>query len=264
MQKVRYNHLNSYLKNISKLKEKNKALKEYNKASNKLTETKNKISEIWTNIQSWFNTNVAPKFTLSYWTNKFDTMKQGASQKLTEVKNTITNIWNSIKSWFGRYVAPIFTKNYWVNKFNSIKEGIRSALNNIKDTVSNIVGNIKDKINSIGDKISSGISGVANWFSGNSRSTTYSLRSANVPQMATGGIATRSTIVEVGEAGREGILPLENNTGWMDVLADKIAARNGTAPSKIVLKVGERELGWATINSINQITKQTGGLQLQL
>jgi hypothetical protein len=28
--------------------------------------------------------------------------------------------------------------------------------------------------------------------------------------------------------------------------------------------VGEKELGWATINAINGITEQTGGLQLAL
>ena len=49
----------------------------------------------------------------------------------------------------------------------------------------------------------------------------------------------------------------------MDTLADKIAARN-QGPTKIVLKVGEKELGWATINSINNITQQTGGLQLKI
>ena len=81
--------------------------------------------------------------------------------------------------------------------------------------------------------------------------------------MATGGIAVSSTLANIGENGREAVLPLDRNTEWMDRLADKIAARNNT-PSKIVLKVGEREIGWAAINGINQVTKQTGGLQLQL
>ena len=49
--------------------------------------------------------------------------------------------------------------------------------------------------------------------------------------------------------------------GWMDALADRIAARN-SSPSKVVLMLDGRELGWATINNINAITKQTGGLQL--
>ena len=49
----------------------------------------------------------------------------------------------------------------------------------------------------------------------------------------------------------------------MDLLADRIAARNG-APSKIVLMLDGKELGFAAINSINNITRQTGALQLAL
>lgn len=83
----------------------------------------------------------------------------------------------------------------------------------------------------------------------------------SVPKMATGGIVTSSTLANIGEAGREAVLPLENNTGWMDTLADRIASRNG-APGKIVLELDGKELGYATINSINDITRQTGSLQL--
>ena len=83
------------------------------------------------------------------------------------------------------------------------------------------------------------------------------------PAMATGGIVTRATTALIGENGREAVLPLENNTEWMDSLADRIASRNNT-PSKIVLALDGRELGWANINSINSITRQTGSLQLTL
>lgn len=44
---------------------------------------------------------------------------------------------------------------------------------------------------------------------------------------ATGGITNGPSIGLVGEAGREAILPLENNTGWMDILANKISGING-------------------------------------
>lgn len=84
-----------------------------------------------------------------------------------------------------------------------------------------------------------------------------------IPMLATGGIVTAPTFAGIGENGREAVLPLEHNTGWMDALADRIAARSG-GPTKVVLKVGEKELGEATIKAINQNTKQNGGLQLQL
>ena len=87
------------------------------------------------------------------------------------------------------------------------------------------------------------------------------LKLIDIPQLATGGITTGATMAMIGERGREAVLPLENNTGWMDSLADRIAARNNT-PSKVVLMVDGKELGYATINSINDITRQTGNLQL--
>ena len=84
-----------------------------------------------------------------------------------------------------------------------------------------------------------------------------------VPQMAKGGIVNSATLALFGEQGREAVVPLENNTEWMDVLANRIAERNST-PSKIVLMLDGKELGYASINSINGITKQTGKLQLAL
>lgn len=84
-----------------------------------------------------------------------------------------------------------------------------------------------------------------------------------VPYLAKGGIVTSATTAVIGERGKEAVLPLENNTEWMDRLADRLAART-QAPSKIVLSLDGKELGWATINSMNDITKQTGSLQLVL
>ncbi len=46
--------------------------------------------------------------------------------------------------------------------------------------------------------------------------------SSPLPALATGGITQGPTMALIGEAGQEAVLPLENNTGWMDVLADKI------------------------------------------
>ena len=40
--------------------------------------------------------------------------------------------------------------------------------------------------------------------------------------MAIGGIVTRPTRALIGENGAEAIIPLERNTGWLDILADKI------------------------------------------
>ena len=46
----------------------------------------------------------------------------------------------------------------------------------------------------------------------------------NVQWLAKGGILTRPTLFGGGEAGREAVLPLDNNTGWADIVADRLAA----------------------------------------
>lgn len=45
-----------------------------------------------------------------------------------------------------------------------------------------------------------------------------------VPMLAKGGIVDGATHAIIGEAGKEAVLPLENNTGWMDDLAMKLAS----------------------------------------
>lgn len=49
----------------------------------------------------------------------------------------------------------------------------------------------------------------------------------DTPEMAVGGIVTAPTRALIGENGPEAVLPLENNTGWMDILAQKINGAGG-------------------------------------
>lgn len=46
-----------------------------------------------------------------------------------------------------------------------------------------------------------------------------------IPLMAKGGIVDKPTLAMVGEAGKEAVMPLENNTAWIDKLADKLSGK---------------------------------------
>jgi len=48
------------------------------------------------------------------------------------------------------------------------------------------------------------------------------LATVSLPRLAKGGIVDGATPLIAGEAGREAIVPLENNTGWLDIVASKI------------------------------------------
>lgn len=171
------------------------------------------------------------------------------------------NAWSAIKNVFAGWGD--FFKGLW-NTIKSIFGNIATSIGNtivaiVKGAINGIFKMIEDKINFFVDALNGAI-GLINKIPGVNLSK---LSRFKIPRLAEGGIATSSTIANIGEAGKEAILPLENNTEWMDTLASKIAERNA-GPSKIVLQVGEKELGWAAINGINGITKQTGNIQLAL
>ena len=223
----------------------------------KLGEVRTQLMNSWNNIREYFNTNIAPKFTLAYWQAKFDTIRAAASTKINEAKTAFQNGWNLVKSWFTSNVAPKFTASYWTTKFNSIKDGAKAAMNGVISIVEKAINAIVRNLNKIKISIPSWVPNIGG------KSFGISLNTVSIPRLAKGGIAVGSTLANIGEAGREAVLPLDNNTQWMDKLADRIAARN-SSPTKVVLKVGERELGYAVIDAINRNTKQTGGLKLQL
>lgn len=218
-----------------------------------------RVKGLWSDITTWFKSNVAPKFEKSYWMTKFDTIRQAASEKLEAAKQLFTSIWSSITSWFSSSVAPKFTSTFWAEKFNSIKDGAKSVLNSLIGIIEKAANSIVGKVNSISFTAPSWVPGYGG------KTIGFNLKTISIPRLANGGITTGSTIANIGEKGTEMVLPLTGTQGsaWMDMLADKIASRN-QSPSKIVLSVDGRELGWAAIRNINGITEQTGGLQLVL
>lgn len=193
-------------------------------------------------------------------------------------------IWDSLKLGVGIVVdvfsgkwGSAFDKvkqllNTWVEYFKKRIEIIKDVVKGvgtffgdvIKGALNGIIGIAEKAVNAIIKRINKLSWTVPDWVPAiGGQKWGFNFKEISIPRLAEGGIATRSTIANIGEAGTEAILPLENNTEWMDTLASKIAERN-QGPSKIVLQVGEKELGWAAINGINGITKQTGNIQLAL
>lgn len=181
----------------------------------------------------------------------------------TRLKNWFSDTWEDIKSSvskFGDYLGNFFS-GLW-DKIKNIFKGLGSKLGEwiqagVKAAVNGIISLIESKINGAISLINGGIR-LINKIPGVNISRISKL---NLPRLAKGGIVDSATIAMVGEQGKEAVVPLENNTEWMDRLADRLATRNNS-PTKLVLMVDGKELGWTTINSINNITKQTGNLPL--
>lgn len=164
------------------------------------------------------------------------------------IKNIFSGVWEAIVA-IGKFFA-----NGFIGIINLMIKGVESVLNFVIDGINALLSRVNKAINNVGSLL--GKSWDVNLHIGR-----VSWR--GIPYLAEGGIALGPTMAMIGEKGKEAVLPLENNTGWMDALAEKLAAKT-KGPSKIVLNVDGKELGYAAINNINSITKQTGSLPLKL
>lgn len=87
---------------------------------------------------------------------------------------------------------------------------------------------------------------------------TFGVDSVSVPAFATGGIVPHKTVAMIGEQGKEAVLPLESNTGWMDVLAEKLSSKIGSGSSTVVLELDGREFGRAVVEQGSRETRRIG------
>lgn len=148
--------------------------------------------------------------------------KTGETINSDLILNTVKDTWARIKAFWNAHIGFIFTREWWRKKFDCIKQGMKDALNGVIGIVERTINNIVSKLNSFSIKI-------PNWvptYGGSSLG--FNIPYAHLPRLAKGGIVNnpgRGQAVIAGEAGAEAILPLQNNTEWMDMLVDKVADR---------------------------------------
>lgn len=192
---------------------------------------------VWANIKKVFAA------VGDYFKSVFDAAGKAIKKVFDGITKYFGEVWQKIKDIFGKVGTAIA---------DGISGAVKAAINAVLGTAVKVINGFISAINlAIG--VLNAIPGVE----------ITKLSKLEVPKLAKGGIVESATLAMFGENGREAVLPLENNTQWMDALAERIASRNNT-PSKIVLALDGKELGYATINSINNITRQSGSLQLVL
>ena len=201
--------------------------------------------------------------------NKFNEIKQGITDKITAAKDSVVDAVSNIVSGFREKFNT--ARTYVFAIFDNIKKGLSDKINAAKDAVGGVIDTIKGFFNFTFQmphipKPSFGIS-PAGW-------TVGDLLKGSIPKLsiqwnAVGGVFDSPTIVPygntlqgLGEAGAEAIVPLEKNTKWMDVIANKLSERQSKTP--IILMVNDKVLAQTTIDSINNLTRQTGSLALNI
>jgi hypothetical protein len=128
----------------------------------------------------------------------------------------------------------------------------------------------RNVINGIIDFINSFIRGVNNLIGGASDllgavGISIDFRVGEIPHLATGGIVNGPTMAMLGEGGRkEAVLPLEQNTGWMDDLASKINENSNGQPMTLIINLGGKKLIETVIDGINDKAMETNSQILNI
>lgn len=271
-----------------------------------------KIKEVWNTVASWFMEKVITplvNFFSNLWTSIknifssvqtwFSNLFTGASNAIKSAFSTITsffaNVWNGIKNVFSTvtsWFTSIFT-GAW-NGIKSAFSGVSSFFSGIWSTIKNMFTNIGTTIgNAIGEAFKNVVNSIIGFAENTINKFIRAINSAigvinkipgvnisklselKIPKLAKGGIIDSPTLAMVGERGKEAVMPLENNTGWITELAYKIADilkgsnsdSGGSAKDaaiEIILKLGDTTFARAVIDSINKLQRQAGRTLIEI
>ena len=188
---------------------------------------------LWNSIVSIFN-GVA-----SFFTGVFRSAYNGVVNVFSGIKGFFSGLWDSITSLFK-------------NAGTSIADAVSGAF---KNSVNAVLGFAESILNGFVNKINGAV-GAINKIPGVSIDK---LPTFSIPRLATGGIVEDSTIANVGEAGAEAVVPLENNLGWLDKMANMIV---GAMSNNAVYKPEQANDNFSTTNRTNTILVEKGAVTI--
>ena len=190
----------------------------------------NAIMTVISPIVNWINDNIIQPIA-NFFSGLWNGIVQGVSGFIQGVMNVISPITNWINS---NIIQPV--SRFFSGLWNGIVQGVNGLAAGIKTVFSSIVAIIKAPINAVIGGINSifrtlnGVT-VPSWVPGlGGAHPTFPM----FPMLAKGGVVDSATMAIIGESGKEAVMPLENNTGWITNLAGQLAERGGAGGGNTV------------------------------
>jgi immunity-specific protein beta241 len=190
----------------------------------------NAIMTVISPIVNWINDNIIQPIA-NFFSGLWNGIVQGVSGFIQGVMNVISPITNWINS---NIIQPV--SRFFSGLWNGIVQGVNGLAAGIKTVFSSIIAIIKAPINAVIGGINSifrtlnGVT-VPSWVPGlGGAHPTFPM----FPMLAKGGVVDSATMAIIGESGKEAVMPLENNTGWITNLAGQLAERGGAGGGNTV------------------------------
>ena len=261
------------------------------------------IANIFGNLGSWFSDRWSDV------TNALSDVNTWLGDKFQQGWDTISNAFGKLGSWFGdrwnESKDALSEANTWLGeKFQSGRDNVNSTFENVGSWFSDRWNDIQSALKEIPNWfrnlfndamenaksiVKNGIDRLKSFFNFDwslpkiklphfNISGSFSLMPPRIPSFsvdwyARGGVFNSPSIIGVGEAGQEAVMPLERNTGWISILAQKLAERMpaNNAPTgyplpsgDIVIQIGGHEFGRVAIQEINREQERAGQVLLNI
>ncbi|MFT3951175.1 MAG: hypothetical protein QM689_04375 [Oscillospiraceae bacterium] len=201
----------------------------------------------------------------------------GVGKFFSGVWGGIKKAFSAVGTWFGKI-------------FLGAWEGIKNVFSTVGDFFGGLWDTIKEKFSAIGSAIGDAIGGAfadvvntildfaENTINGFIRAINWAIgainnipgvkidtiNELNIQPLAKGGIVSRPTIAQVGEAGKEAVVPLENNTGWLDTIAQKLSVlinggSSGGAGGDVYVYIGNEQLDARIVRAMRKQAIRSNG-----
>ncbi|MCY7823835.1 transglycosylase SLT domain-containing protein [Bacillus spizizenii] len=147
-------------------------------------------------------------FDQKWWSEKWSGIKSNAKTSLNGLSDTWSNVKEKVKS-------TLFNSEWWSEKWQSVKELGSSILGGVKEVGGKVASSAKKTAGKAWGYVKSGV----NYLFGSGKE--------KPKKHATGGYITKPTISWIGEAGKEFVIPVENNKGRGKMLLSQAASKLG-------------------------------------
>lgn len=194
------------------------------------------ITKVFKDVKTWFS-------------GIFDDAWDGVTGAFSSVGTFFGGIWDTIQSKF----VDIGTKIG-----DAVGDSFKSVINGVLSTIENVVNGFIKKINSAID--------VINYIPGVEISK---VKTVSIPRLAQGGIVSKPTIAQIGEAGAEMVVPLENTPfvtkqaeamgrAVKEAVKEALAESSSKSSGDLVLQIDGTTFGRVAIDKINTVQRQAG------
>ena len=244
---------------------------------------RNAVDETWTKVKEWFTDGVqAIKEKFQQIGQAITDFKDGCKERMDNIKSGFTEAFQNVSNKMVNFRQTV------KDSMTNIKSSVSEMFTNLKQKTGDFFDNIKEKVSTktksiLNKYVISPVNKLISWINsklhfsysglnilGKQVIPSFNVRLANlksIPQLAKGGVVDSPTLAMIGEKGKEAVVPLENNTEWMNKLnfggdTEEIIKLLKELITVVKLKptgINKKDIGKSAVEYINQQKRIKGG-----